>query len=152
MGNAQKHIFWKKQYPNENCSLCHIIELDTWEHILLCYVEPHIHKLRINRHNKAIQDIKKNLISNTKSRCFTLMNARKFNGKPQENTIPNWLLPCSCNTQSNRCQCNARIRPNILCIRNLLFNSEPPPGPQYNLTIQFIEFTYCNNRYHWKKI
>jgi hypothetical protein len=119
MGNVRKHLFWSEQYPNENCSLRHMIAPDTWRHILLCCVEPHIHKLRINRHNEAVEDIKKFLISNTQSRCFTLMNTRKFNGQPQENTTPNWLLPCSCNTESNRCQCNARLRPDILYIHNL---------------------------------
>jgi hypothetical protein len=98
MGNAQKHIFWSEQYSNENCSLCHIIEPNTWRHILLCYVEPHIYKLYINRHNKAVQDIRIFLISNTKSQCFILMNVGKFKDRPQKNTISNWLLPCSCST------------------------------------------------------
>jgi hypothetical protein len=151
MGNTRKYIFWSEQYPNVNCSLCHIIEPDTWRHILLCCTEPYIHKLRITRHNKVVQHIRKSLISNTKSRCFTPMNTGKFNGKPQENTLPNWLLPCSCNTQTNRCQYNARLRPDILCIQNLPYNSEPPTGPQHNLTIQFIEFTYYNDRYSPEK-
>jgi hypothetical protein len=120
-------------------------------HILLYCIEPHIHKLRINRHNKVVQNIRKFLISNTKSRCFTLMNAGKFDAKSQENTISNWLLPCNCNTQSNRCQCNVRFQPNILCIQNLPYNKEPPTGPQHNLTIQFIAFTYCNDRYSLEK-
>jgi hypothetical protein len=71
MGNARKHLFWNELFPNINCSLCRMIQPDTWLHILLCYKEPHIHKLRINRHNKAIHEIRKLLISNTKSRCFT---------------------------------------------------------------------------------
>jgi hypothetical protein len=62
------------------------------------------------------------------------------------------LLPCNCNTLTNRCQCNARLRPDILCIQNLPYNNEPPTGPQKNLTIQFIEFTYCNDRTSLEKI
>jgi hypothetical protein len=158
MGNAQKHIFWSEQYPNVNYSLCHIIEPNTWRHILLCCAKPHIHKPCINRHNKAVHhkistiNTRKLLISNTNCGCFTLINARKFNRKPQENIVPNWLLPCNCRTHSNKCQCNARLRSNILCIRNLPNNSKPPTRPQQNLTIQFIEFTYYNDRYSLDKI
>jgi hypothetical protein len=111
---------------------------NTWLHILLCCTESHIHKLRINKHNKAVHEIRKLLISNTKSRCFILVNAGKFDAQTQENTVPNWLLPCSCRNQTQRCQCNARLRPNILCIRN------HPQEPNQTLTIQFIEFTYYN--------
>jgi hypothetical protein len=68
------------------------------------------------------------------------VNAGKSDGQTQENTIPNWLLPRSCNNQTQRCQCNAKLRPDILCIRN------------HTLTIQFIEFTYCNDRYSPNKI
>jgi hypothetical protein len=88
MGNARKHLFWNELFPNINCSLCRIIQHDTWLHLLLCCTEPYIHKLRINRHNKAVQEIRKFLISNTESRCYTLMNAGKTDNKPQENTVP----------------------------------------------------------------
>jgi hypothetical protein len=125
---------------------------DTWLHILLCCTEPHIHKLRINQHNKAVHKIRKLLISNTKSQCFILVNAGKSDGQTQENTVPNWLLPCSCNNQTQRCQCNARLRPDILCIQNHPYNAEPPQEPNHTLTVQFIEFTYCNDRYSPDKI
>jgi hypothetical protein len=127
-------------------------QLETWLHILLCCTEPHIHKLRINRHNKAVHEIRKLLISNTKYRCFILVNAGKFEGQPQENTVPNWLLPYSCNNQTQRCQCNAKLRPDILCIQNHPYNTDPPQEPNHTLTVQFIEFTYCNDRYSSDKI
>jgi hypothetical protein len=152
MGNARKHLFWNELFPNINCSLCRMTQPDTWLHILLCCTEPHIHKLRINRHNKAVHEIRKLLISNTKSRCFILVNAGKSKGQTQENTVPNWLLPCSCNNQTQRCQCNARLRPDILCIRNHPYNAEPPQEPNHTLIVQFIEFTYCNDRYSLEKI
>jgi ribonuclease HI len=152
MGNARKHLFWNELFPNINCSLCRMIQPDTWLHILLCCKEPNIHRLRISRHNKAVHEIRKLLISNTKSRCFTLVNAGKSEGHIQENTVPNWLLPCSCNNQTQRCQCNAKLRPDILCIRNHPYNAEPPQEPNQTLTIQFIEFTYCNDRYSPNKI
>jgi hypothetical protein len=111
-----------------------------------------IHKLRINRHNKVVHEIRKLLISNTKSQCFILVNAGKSDGQPQENTVPKWLLPCSCNNQTQRCQYNAKLRPNILCIRNHPYNAKPPQEPNHTLIIQFIEFTYCNDRYSPEKI
>jgi hypothetical protein len=73
------------------------------------------------------------------------MNAGTFNNYPQENTVPNWLLPCTCGTQ--RCHCNARFRPDILCIKGLPYQNEPPTNIDQNLTIQFIEFTYCNDKF-----
>jgi hypothetical protein len=152
MGNARKHLFWNELFPNINCSLCRIIQPDTWLHLLLCCTEPHIHKLRINRHNKAVQEICKFLISNTKSRCYILMNAGKTDGQAEENTIPQWLLPCTCNNQIQRCQCNAKLRLDILCIRNHPYNAKPPNQPNPTLTVQFIEFTYYNDRYSPDKI
>jgi hypothetical protein len=111
-----------------------------------------LHKLRINRHNKAVQEIHKFLISNTESHCYILMNAGKIDDQPQENTMPQWLLPCACNNQTQRCQCNAKLRPYILYIRNHPYNAEPPNQPNPTLTVQFIEFTYCNDRYSPDKI
>jgi hypothetical protein len=111
-----------------------MIQPDTWLHILLCCKEPHIHKLRINRHNKAVHEIWKLLISDTKSRCFTLVNAGKSDG------------------QTQRCQCNAKLRPDILCIHNHPYNATPPQEPNHTLTVQFIEFTYCNDRFSPEKI
>ena len=73
------------------------------------------------------------------------MNAGTFNNNPQENTVPNWLLPCTCRTQ--RCHCNARFRPDILCVKGLPYQNVPPTTTDQNLTIQFIEFTYCNDRF-----
>jgi hypothetical protein len=80
------------------------------------------------------------------------MNAGKTNGQAQENTIPHWLLPCTCNNQTQRCHCNAKLRPDILCIRNHPYNAEPPNQPNPLLIVQFIEFPYCNDRYSLDKI
>jgi hypothetical protein len=71
------------------------------------------------------------------------MNAGTFNNNPQENTVPTWLLPCACN--QNRCHCNARFKPDLLCIKGLPHLSTPPTHPTDNLTVQFIEFTYTND-------
>ena len=63
---------------------------------------------------------------------------------PQENTVPTWLLPCNCDQQ--RCYCHARLKPDILCVKGLPYQNDPPLNRVNNLTIQFIEFTYCNDR------
>ena len=73
------------------------------------------------------------------------MNAGIFNNNPQENTVPPWLLPCTCETQ--QCHCNARLKPDILCVRGLPYNDPPPDHVKHEYTIQFIEFTYCNDRF-----
>ena len=73
------------------------------------------------------------------------MNAGTYNELPQENTVPIWLLPCTCGTQ--RCHCNARLKPDILCILGHPYNHPPPEAPTPEITIQFIEFTYCSDRF-----
>jgi hypothetical protein len=83
--------------------------------------------------------------SSEKSRCYILMNVGTLKNNPQENTVPNWLLPCTCGTQ--RCHSNARFRPDILCVKGLPYQNEPPTNIDQNLIIQFIEFTYCNDRF-----
>ena len=146
MGNARKQMFFGHQrYPSITCPICNSNDPDTWLHVLLKCNEQNIHSLRIKRHNKAVGEIRKLLISSEKSRCFTLMNAGTFNNNPQENTVPNWLLPCTCNTQ--RCHCSARFRPDILCVKGLPYQNDPLIDIDPNLTIQFIEFTYCNDRF-----
>ena len=73
------------------------------------------------------------------------MNAGTYNELPQDNTVPTWLLPCTCGNQ--RCHCNARLKPDILCILGHPYNHPPPEAPTPKITIQFIEFTYCNDRF-----
>ena len=55
------------------------------------------------------------------------------------------LLPCTCDTQ--RCHCNAQLKPNILCVIGHPYNSPPPEAPTPEITIQYIEFTYCIDRF-----
>jgi hypothetical protein len=71
MGNARKHLFWPQKYPNITCSLCNTNEVDTWPHVLLSCPQPHPHALRIKRHNKAVWEIRKLLLSSPLSRCLT---------------------------------------------------------------------------------
>ena len=150
MGNARKHLFWPLRYPTITCPLCNTNSVDTWPHVLLSCPHPHLHALRIKRHNRAVWELCKLLMSSPLSRCKILMNAGYFNSNSLENTIPNWLLPCSCST--TRCQCNARLRPDLLCIQGLPYLNNPPDILDTSLTIQFIEFTYTNDRYPEDKI
>ena len=73
------------------------------------------------------------------------MNAGTFNNTPPENIVPQWLLPCTCGQQ--RCHCNARFKPDILCVKGLHYQFRPPIEPRDNFKIQFIEFTFCNDRF-----
>jgi hypothetical protein len=73
------------------------------------------------------------------------MNAGTFQDTPPDNIVPSWLLSCSCGP--HRCSCHARLRPDILCVRGLPYNSAPPTHPHPNLVLQFIEFTFCNDRF-----
>jgi hypothetical protein len=146
MGNARKQLFFgREKFPSITCSICNSEDVDTWLHVLLKCNHHHIHALRVKRHNKAVWELRKLILSSQESRCYTLMNAGTFNNNPQENTVPPWLITCSCEQQ--RCQCNARFKPYILCIKGHPYNSNPPSYPSDNLTIQFIEFTYCNDRF-----
>ena len=151
MGNARKQMFYGRQrYPSITCPICNSCELDTWLRVLLTCKQQHIHSLRVKRHNKAVGEIRKLLISSEKSRCFTLMNVGTFNNNPKENTIPSWLLPCTCGTQ--RCHYNARFRSDILCVKGLSFQNVHPVDMDPYLTIQSIEFTYCNDNSHHKQL
>jgi len=78
------------------------------------------------------------------------MNAGTFNNNPQENTIPTWLLPCTC--RQHRCHCNAWFKPDLLCIKGFPHQTIPPSHPTDNLTVQFIEFTYTNDRFSLESI
>ena len=62
-----------------------------------------------------------------------------------ENTVSPWLFPCTCNLQ--RCHSNARFKSDIICVKGLPYQANPPTTLENNLQIQFIEFTYCNNKF-----
>jgi hypothetical protein len=146
MGHARKQLFFgRAAYPSHTCPICNSVEADTWLHVLLKCKQQHIHALITNRHNKAVWEIRKLLVSNKITRHYILMNAGTYNDRPPENTVPPWLLPCTCATQ--RCHCNARLKPDILCVLGQPYNSPPPEVPTPITTIQFIEFTYCNDRF-----
>ena len=146
MGNARKQLFFGREiYPSITCSICNSLEPDTWLHVLLNCRQSHIHALRTKRHNKVVWALRKLLVSSNHSRCYIRMIAGTFNGNPPENTVPSWLFPCTCGLQS--CHYNARFKPHIICIKGLPYQSNSPTTLENNLKIQFIEFTYCNDRF-----
>ena len=151
MGNARKQLlFGREAFPSITCSICDSIDPDTWLHVLLKCRQHHIHALRTKRHNKVVWALRKLLVSSKQSRCYILMNAGIFNNNPQDNTVPPWLLNCTCRNQ--RCHYNARFKRDIMCVKGLPYQTNPPIGLDNNLTIQFIEFTYCNDRFSSKII
>jgi hypothetical protein len=146
MGHAwKKLIFGRNTYPSHACPICNSSEAYTWLHVLLKCKQQHIHALITNKHNIAIWEVRKLLVSNNITMHYILMNACIYNDSPQENTLPTWLLPCTCDTQ--RCQCNARLKPDILCVIGHPYNSPPRAAPTPEITIQFKEFTYCNDMF-----
>jgi hypothetical protein len=78
------------------------------------------------------------------------MNVGYFNSNPPENTVPPWLLPCTCSTP--RCHCNSRLRPDLLRVQGLPYLSNPRDIVNTSLTSQFLEFTYTDDRYLDDKI
>ena len=146
MGNAKKQLFIGiKSFPSITYPICNSFDGDTWLHVLLKCNHHHIHALRTKRHNKAVWELRKLILSTQKSRCYTLNECGDIYRNPQDNTTPTWILLCTCRQQ--RCHCNARFKPDLLCVRELPHQSTPPTLPADNLTIQFIEFTYTNDKF-----
>jgi hypothetical protein len=70
-----------------------------------------------------------------KSSYYIILNARTFNNNPQENTVPPWLLPCTCDNQ--RCYCNAQLKPDILCVIGHPYQRHPPLLSQDTINKKF---------------
>jgi hypothetical protein len=147
MGNHRKNIFWPLKFQNPNCTLCHKNDRDTWPHLLSMCEHPYLKGLRIARHNKAVHLITQTLQANKHTRYYTLTNAGNHNNINQEQIVPKWLIECTC--PQTRCQCQAKLRPYILCIKGVPNNTSTPllPSHTHTHTIQFIEFTYYHNRF-----
>ena len=145
MGHAWKQLFFGREaYPSNRCPICNSLDADTWLHVLLKCKQQHIHALITKRHNKVVWEICKLINSNKISRHYILMNACTYNGLPQENIVPTWLLPCTSGAQ--RFHYNAKFKPDILCIIGHPYKYLPLEAPTLEITIQFIQFTYCNDK------
>ena len=127
-GSCRKQLFFGREaYPSITCPICDSSKAYTWLHVLLKCRQQHIHALITKRHNKAIWEIRKLILSTKISRQYTLMNVGTHNKLPQENTVLTWLLPCICGTQ--RCHCYARFKLDILCVIGHPYNHLPPETP-----------------------
>jgi hypothetical protein len=144
MGNARKQLFFGPAlYPNITCPICNSPEPDTWKYVLLsCIQQQYIHALRIN---KAVWEICRLITQHKTSRCYILLNAGPYNGEAPQNIVPPWLLEYT--YINTRYHCLAKLKPDMLCVQDLPYQSNPPTTPDHNITIQFIEFTYCNDRF-----
>ena len=145
MGNARKQLFFgPDRFPSITFPICPSLEPYTWKHILTCRHQ-HIHALRIKWHNKVVWVICQFLVSSSTSWSFILINAGTFQDILHDNIVPSWLLSCSCGPHCF--SYHARLRPDILCVRDLPYNGAPPTHPHPNLVFQFIEFNFYNDRF-----
>ena len=145
MGNHRKHVFWPPTHQNLNCTLCHKNDGDTWPHLLSTCENSYLKGLRVARHDKAIHLITHTLQANKNTRFFRLANARKINNKIPNQTIPNWLLKCTC--PQTPCGCHAKHRPDILWTIEAPNQTQTPMIPSTTRTLQLIEFTYCHDKF-----
>ena len=145
MGKHMTNIFWPLKYRNPNCTLCHTNDRDTWPHLLSTCEHLYLKGLWIARHNKAVHLITQTLQANKNTRSLTLTNAGKLTNQPQDQTIPERLLKCICTQKP--CQCQNKLRPDIMCILGAPKQTQTPILPFPNNTVQFIEFTYCHDRF-----
>jgi hypothetical protein len=93
--------------------------------------------LRIARHNAVIHQITNLLKSNVYTRHNALIIAGNQHGNHQDNTILPWILSCTCNT--TRCECLAKLRPDIIYTQGVAYEQNGPLIPTPDLTIQIIE-------------
>jgi len=139
MGDHRKHVFWPLTHQNLNCTLCHKNDGDTWPHLLSSWENPYLRGLRIARHDKAVHLITHTLQANKNIKFFRLANARKINNKIPDQTIPYWLLKCTC--PQTPCGCHAKLTPYILCIIEAPNQTQTLMTPSPTRTLQLIEFT-----------
>ena len=134
MGHARKQLFFsRKAYSLKTCPIYNSIDVDTWLHVLLKCKQQHIHVLITKGHNKVVWKLRLLILSNEISINYTHMNTLTYNGLPQENTIPIWLLLCTCN--AHKCHDNAMFKVDTLCIICHPYNHPPPEASPPYLTI-----------------
>lgn len=124
----------------------HLDNLWPWLHVLLTCIQHHIPVLITKWHKKVFQwEIRSLLFSSNKSRCYIFMSARTFNNNLQKNTVLLWLLPCIYKNQ--KCYYNVGFELDILCVSGWQYQYLSSTCIKLDLIIQYIEFTYFNNRF-----
>ena len=144
MENHKKNTLLPPTHQNSNYTLCYNNNIDTWPYLLSTCEHPYLKGFKIARHNKVIHLITQTSQANKNTRFYTLTDACYLNNKPLKQTIPNWLLKCTCSQPT--CQCQAKLRPDNLCIIGTPNLTKTPISPSPTHIVQFIKFTYCHNR------
>ena len=151
MGHARKQLFFGREaYPLKTYPMCNSSGANPQLDVQIKCKQQQIHALITKRHNKVVWEQRKLVLSTKISRHYTLINARNYNKIPQENIVPTWLLLCTCGMQ--RYHCTAKFRQDILCVIGHPYNHPPLEALAPYLTIQFIEFTYRNDRFATKTL
>ena len=102
----------------------------------------HSHALALHSNPNLITHA---LQANKYTRFYTLTNAGHLNNKPPENTIPEWVIKCTCSQPT--CQCPAKLWPDVLCLIGAPNHTQTPIAPSPTITTQLIEFTFCYDRF-----
>lgn len=137
---AQKDIL-----PSHTPYVIPLNQIHSYIYFFTCK-QQHIHELKTQHHIKVVWELQKLLVSTTQTHSYILMNAgTSNNNKPHENILLPWSLPCTYTNQ--RCHCKTRFKSNILYVCGLLYQSQSLEQPHRDFTIQFIEFTYYNDRF-----
>ena len=105
---------------------------------------PIVKRQRIARHNKAVHLITQTLQANKHIWFFTWTNAGKLTNQPLDQTVPKWILKCTCTQET--CQCQAKSGSDIMCVIGAPNQTQTIILPSPNYTIQFIKFTYCHDK------
>ena len=137
MGNHKKNIFWPLTHQNPNAQ-CTIVMTETHDNTYYQHVKSFLLKgLRIARHNKVVH-AKKN------TKFFLVTNANNLDNKPLEQSR-NGFSNAYAHNQPGHCQ--AKLRPNNLCIIGAVNWTQTPITPSPAITIQLIDFTYCHDKF-----
>ena len=118
-----KHIL--KQDISPLCNLCPLKQNDNYLHLLSCCTNKHINNLYTSQHNKAIHTYSQHTTSTLYHKLLQTHKCGNTQQMNTKNTIPSWLLSCSCYLP----WLPARLRPNILCIHGATPTAKPPFSP-----------------------
>ena len=132
-------------HSKPNFTLCPNNVIDTWPHLLFKCSHPHIKGLQIARHKKAVHRIAHTLQSNKHTRCYILINVGNEYSRPQDITIPQWLLQCTCPTTSYTCLAKSYWTYYAYKAPHRQLATPPTPSPPN--VIPSIEFTYCYDKF-----
>ena len=136
-------MFWSLTHQNPNYTLCCNNDRDTWPHLLSSCKNPYIKGLRIAQYNKAVHLIAQTLQANKTLGFLHWPKASNLNNHPP--TTQSRTGSSKCTRTQTIFQCQAKLRPDILCIIGALNQTQIPISPSLALTVQLIEFTFYHD-------